>query len=147
MPSIDSIDSVQIEAPREHVYDVIRDYPNMHTWFSKYRCKLTQGDTVEEGSRVQHQVNALGATTRFVRTVHKLVPGERIEETYDEGDIVGKGVWTFEEQDGWTTASFHCQVRSNSLLGHIGFAIGGELAHKLVYRGLLAALKIKCELD
>lgn len=147
MPAINTIDSVQIEAPAQRVFDVIRDYPKMHTWFRSYRCELIEGDVVQEGSRVRHHVEALGAKTQFVRTVRSIVEGERIEETYDEGDIVGRGTWTFEEQDGWTTASFHCDVRSNSLLNHIGFFIVGELAHKMVYRGLLAALKIRCELE
>ena len=66
---------------------------------------------------------------------------KRIEESYDDGDLVGTGRWEFEALGPDSTrVSFHCRVRSNSLLMHIGFLFGGEKGHNQVYQEILAAL-------
>ena len=44
-----------------------------------------------------------------------------------------------------TRVSFYCQVRSNTWLMHVGFALGGEKGHHMVYEQLLAALKTRAE--
>lgn len=148
MPTIDSVDSIHIQAPAERVFDAVFDYPSIGAWFPSYRCRLLTPGSIEAGSRIAHTVRApmVRVPTRFVRTIRRFERPRRIEETYDEGDLLGTGVWTFaESHDGWTTASFHCVVESNRLLMHVGFMLGGELGHKLTYRGLLAALKLHCE--
>ena len=83
----------------------------------------------------------------FLRTVRKIVPGTRIEETYDGGDYIGTGVWTFEESGGTTTATFTCDLRSNNLMSHIGIALIGARGHHGVYKTGLAGLKQACESD
>ena len=66
----------------------------------------------------------------------------KLEESYDDGDLVGHGHWEFETTaPEETRVSFHCRVRSNRLLMHIGFALGGERGHNAVYQAILAALK------
>jgi hypothetical protein len=74
-----------------------------------------------------------------------MLPGERLEETYDEGDLIGTGTWTFDERKGITTAAYHCAVRGNTLSMRIAFKLTGSVGHSMVYRRLLAALKKHCE--
>jgi hypothetical protein len=40
--------------------------------------------------------------------------------------------------------SFFCAVRSNSLLMHVGFLVGGEKGHNSIYQEILAALQKHC---
>ena len=149
MPSIDTRDSIDIQADARKIFDVIIDYPRMHTWFPMYRCELIDANAkagVGEGSRLRH---ALGPSPfvmrRFVRTVRKIVPGRRIEETYDEGQLRGTGVWTFEPQGKATKVTYHCAVHSQGLMMHVGFVLTGAKGHNLVYQKLLRALKKRCE--
>ena len=60
--------------------------------------------------------------------------------------LVGKGRWEFETlSESVTRVSFYCEVRSNTWLMHIGFLLGGEKGHNMVYQQLLAALKAHAE--
>jgi uncharacterized protein YndB with AHSA1/START domain len=147
MPSIDTIDSIEIRADAQRIFDVILDYPNMQRWFPSYRCALVGASgKVREGSRVEHWVGKPPLVmSHFVRTIRKVVPGQRIEETYDEGPMRGTGVWTFEQSGATTRVSYHCAVRSVTLGMHIGFLLTGAKAHNMVYQKLLRALKKRCE--
>ena len=104
------------------------------------------GGDVVEGARLRHELSPPGAPvkSRFTRTIHRIEAPSTIEESYDDGDLVGRGRWEFEalapEQ---TRVSFTCQVRSNRLLMHIGFTLGGERGHNMVYKQILAALQSK----
>jgi len=146
MASIDTVDSIEIRADARRIFDTILDYPHIHTWFSQYRCRLLDegASSVREGSRVAHAVGR-PAMTHFVRTVRRIVPGERIEETYDEGDLHGTGTWTFEQNGPMTKVSFFCAVEARSLATKLGFALSGAWSHNLVYKLLLRALKKRCE--
>jgi hypothetical protein len=148
MPSIDTVDSLEIQAPARTLFDIILDYPRMHEWYPRYRVELIDGGEVVEGARLRHELSPPGAPmkSRFVRTIQRIERPTEIEETYDDGDLVGKGRWVFESLgEDLTRVSFFCQVRSNRLLMHIGFAIAGEKGHNMVYQELLAALKIRAE--
>lgn len=144
MPSIDTVDSLVIDAPAQVLFDTILDYAHLHEWYPRYRVEVIGGGPVKEGTRTRHELSPKGSPvkTRFERTIQKIEPGRSIEESYDAGDLVGRGRWSFEpEGDGRTKVSFHCQVRSNRLLMHVGFAIAGEKGHNDVYQELLAALR------
>ena len=79
---------------------------------------------------------------RFTRTIQKLEPPKFIEETYDDGALVGRGRWTFEPlSENRTRVSFHCAVRSNALIMHLGILFGGEKGHNDVYQEILKALE------
>jgi ribosome-associated toxin RatA of RatAB toxin-antitoxin module len=148
MPSIDTVDSLVIEAPAQALFDIVLDYPRMHEWYPRYRVEVIGGGDVVEGARLRHELSPPGAPikSRFTRTIQRIEPPKVIEETYDEGDLVGRGRWEFEPlSEHSTRVSFHCQVRSNRLLMHIGFALGGERGHNRVYQELLAALKARAE--
>ena len=148
MPRIDTVDSLVIEATAQALFDIVLDYPRMHEWYPRYRVEVIGGGDVVEGARLRHELSPPGAPvkSRFTRTIQRIEPPKAIEETYDEGDLVGRGRWEFEPlSEHSTRVSFHCQVRSNRLLMHIGFALGGERGHNRVYQELLAALKVRAE--
>ncbi len=148
MPSIDTVDSLEIDAPAQKLFDIVLDYPRMHEWYPRYRVEVIGGGDVVEGARLRHELSPPGAPfkSRFTRTIQRIEPPKAIEETYDDGDLVGRGRWAFEAlSENSTCVSFHCQVRSNRLLMHIGFALGGERGHNMVYQQLLAALKTRAE--
>lgn len=144
MPSFDTVDTMEIPASAQALFDVILDYPGMKDWFPGYEIEVIGGGPVEEGARLRHALSAKGSpvTTRFTRTIKRIESPSRIEETYDDGDLVGTGRWELEAlADDRTKVSFFCAVRSNSLLMHIGFLLGGERGHNMVYQQLLGALR------
>ena len=148
MPSFDTVDSLEINAPAQALFDIILDYPRMHEWYPRYRVELIDGSEVMEGSRLRYELSPAGSPvkSRFTRTVHRIKPPSAIEESYDGGDLVGLGRWEFEVLGPDTTrVSFFCQVRSNTLLMHVGFWLAGEKGHNMVYTEILAALKAKAE--
>jgi hypothetical protein len=144
MPSIDTVDSLDIRAPAQALFDIILDYPRMHEWYPRYRVEVIGGGDVGEGTQLSHVLAAPGSPvkSRFIRTIQRIARPDAIEETYDGGDLVGTGRWEFEVLgDEKTRVSFHCDVRSNRLLMHVGFLLGGEKGHNMVYQQLLSALK------
>ena len=147
MSFIDTVDRIDIRGPKQRVYDVVSNYPAITSWFPIYHCRLLDGTEVREGSRVEHIVGKPPrvVVNRFVRTVRRMVPGERLEESYDEGDLIGNGTWSFDERNGITTAAYHCAVRGNTLSMRVAFKLTGSVGHNMVYGRLLAALKRHCE--
>ena len=148
MPQFETIDEMVIAAPAEVLFDTILDYPRMHEWYPRYRVSVQGGGEVAEGCHLDHELKAKGSpvTSRFVRTIHRIERPREIEESYDGGDLVGKGRWRFEPlDDGRTRVSFWCDVRSNSWLMHVGFVLGGERGHNMVYQDVLAALRARHE--
>ena len=115
--------------------------------YGDYREVIGGGEVVE-GARLRHELKAPGSPviSRFTRTLESIRSPRTIEESYDDGDLVGTGRWTFEALAPNTTrVSFHCKVKSNTWLMHIGFAIAGKKGHNMVYTQILDALKKKCE--
>ncbi len=148
MPSIDCVDEIEIEAPPEKIFAILRDYPRMREWYPRYRVEVIGGGEVEEGARLAHTLSPPGAPvkSRFTRTILRIEPPKAIEESYDDGDLVGRGRWELEPAgEGRTRVAFHCAVRSNTWLMHLGFLLGGEKGHHMVYEQLLAALKDRAE--
>lgn len=147
MPGIDTVDSLVIRAPAQALFDIVLDYPHMHEWYPRYRVEVIGGGSeVAEGTRLRHELSPAGSPvkSRFTRTIQRIEPPKAIEESYDDGDLVGQGRWEFEAlAPEETRVSFHCKVRSNRLLMHIGFAIAGERGHNAVYQELLAALEAR----
>jgi len=143
MPHFETVDSLEIDAPAQRLFDVILDYPRMRDWYPRYEIDVIGGGDVVEGAQLEHVLAARGSPvkSRFKRTIRRISPPREIEETYDEGDLVGTGRWVFEPLgDERTKVSFYCEVRSNSWLMHIGFLLGGERGHNMVYQDLLATL-------
>jgi ribosome-associated toxin RatA of RatAB toxin-antitoxin module len=147
MPSIDTVDSLEIQAPAQALFDIVLDYPRLHEWYPRYRVEVIGGGPVAEGTRLAHVLSPKGSPvkSRFTRTLQRIEAPKAIEETYDDGDLVGRGRWEFDAlSPERTRVSFHCKVRSNTLLMHVGFALGGERGHNMVYQELLVALEQRC---
>jgi len=148
MPGIDTVDSLEIQAPAQALFDLILDYPRMREWYPRYRVDVIGDGPVVEGTRLRHELSPPGSPvkSRFTRTILRIDPPKSIEESYDDGDLVGHGRWELEPLAAdRTRVSFHCRVRSNRLLMHVGFLLGGERGHNMVYTQLLAALKARAE--
>jgi ribosome-associated toxin RatA of RatAB toxin-antitoxin module len=148
MPSIDTVDSLEIQAPAQALFDLVLDYPRMHEWYPRYRVALIDASDVVEGARLRHELSPPGSPvkSRFTRTIQRIKPPSTIEESYDDGDLVGSGRWEFEAlAPDATRVSFYCKVRSNRWLMHIGFLLGGENGHNMVYKEILSALKARAE--
>ncbi len=146
MASIDVVDSICIRAPAAEVFKVVADYPAIAQWFPVYHCEIEGEGAIAPGSIVAHRYGRPPfVLSRFRRRVERIVPGECLEESYIDGDLRGKGVWRFAEQDGVTTASYHCQVSAQSWFARLGFRLQGSRAHSAVYEKLLVALKARCE--
>jgi ribosome-associated toxin RatA of RatAB toxin-antitoxin module len=148
MPRFDTVDRLEIGAPAQALFDIILDYPRMCEWYPRYRVEVIGGGNVREGARLRHELSAPGSPvkSRFTRTIQHIDPPTRIEESYDDGDMVGQGRWEFEALTAdRTRVSFYCKVRSNRLLMHLGFLFGGERGHNMVYQQILAALKARAE--
>jgi hypothetical protein len=148
MPSIDTSDSIEINADAQKIFDVILNYPEMHTWFPIYKCvpiDAKAGAQIGEGSRFDHAVDQAPVVIRFTRTIRKIIPGRRIEETYDSGQLKGNGEWSFDQQGKTTKVSYHCAVSSQDMMMHIGFLLTGTKGHNRLYQQLLHALKRRAE--
>ncbi len=46
MPSIDTVDSIEIRAPAQALFDTVLDYPRMHEWYPRYRVEVVGIRTV-----------------------------------------------------------------------------------------------------
>ncbi len=149
MAAIDTVDSIEINAPAIEVFKTVLDYPNTNSWFPMLHCRQVDnpGAKIEEGSRIEHLFGKPPylVIDRFTRTIQYISIGDRIEETYDEGDLIGKGIWTFSENAGITTAAFHCAVKANVLSLQLTFLFSGARGHKLMFGRILKALKRQCE--
>lgn len=146
MPYIDCTDEVEINTPVSTVFNVVSNYPEWHTWIPIYRCFLIEGDAVKAGSKVNHQYGYKPLIlSNFTRSIDKIIPNERLEESYIEGALSGKGIWEFSEAEGKTKASYRCMVHSKTLFTHLSFLLMGEKAHSNTYKPLLEKLKSHCE--
>ena len=148
MAAIDTVDSIEIRADASRIFGLIADYSQFHTWFPNYRCVLLEAGAtgpVHAGSRVEHIIGKPPAVIRFIRTVRKVVPGLRLEETYDEGPMRGTGIWSFQQKGEVTTVSYHCAVSAQSLMFKLVFLLSGPRTHNMTYQKILRALKQRCE--
>ncbi len=145
MPGFETTDSMEIDAPAQVLFDTILDYTHMHEWYPKYRVEVVGGGDVREGVTLQHTLRpAPMMKSKFTRVIDNIDSPRQIEERYTGGDLVGRGRWEFEPIDEHRTkVSFWCDVRSNSLIMHIGFLFGGEKGHNGVYQEILTALQEK----
>ena len=93
MPSIDTVDSLVIDAPAQALFDIVLDYARMHEWYPRYRVEVIGGGDVVEGARLRHELSPPGAPvkSRFTRTIQRIDAPKAIEESYDDGDLVGRG--------------------------------------------------------
>lgn len=147
MPAIDVVDDIVINAPPSVPFKLVFDYLDWNTWNPIYRCELVEGQAVGEGAVLSHRYGYPPLIlSSFLRRIDRVVENERLEESYIDGDLVGTGVWMFEDLgNGSTRVAYDCKVRSNRFLSHIALALGGTKGHSDVYQKLLAKMKELCE--
>lgn len=146
MPSIDVIDTIEIDAEPSLVFEVVADYAGISTWLPIYRCELLDAQVLEVGTTVRHRYGYPPfIISDFTRRVDSIDPGRGLQESYIDGNLRGTGTWRFEAKGNLTRASYHCKVNSHSLGTHISFMLFGNQAHSGVYKPLLSALKQHCE--
>ncbi len=61
MPSIDTVDSIEINAPAQELFDIVLDYPRMHEWYPRYRVEVIGGGDVVAGARLRHVLSPKGS--------------------------------------------------------------------------------------
>jgi ribosome-associated toxin RatA of RatAB toxin-antitoxin module len=146
MPSIDCIDEITINAPASVVFDVVSNYSHWKQWIPIYNCSLLNSQQVEVGAKIHHQYGYKPfILSDFIRKIDAIEANELIEESYIEGDLLGKGCWRFIDNNNKTVVSYHCVVTSNTPLAHLSFLLLGKMAHRSVYKPLLKKLKKHCE--
>ncbi len=100
------------KAPLPAVWDAIFDSDQWPEWW-KYVEKVT---TVEKGDAQEiGTVKIFEWSTKFFYTIHfhsRLIENEYGKRLKGEawGELEGTGLWTFEEHDGLTTATYHWDV-------------------------------------
>ena len=120
MPRLYACDEAIINGPQSSVFKAILDeYCGMTNWGMPYQESKPRGTipTNREGAVVDiiiHSERARG-TPRFSYTFTKITEPESIELQI-AGDIVGKGVWTFEPIQGKTKVRFVWDVKPNRLI-------------------------------
>lgn len=146
MPSIAAKDEIEIGVEPDIAFRVVSDYENISSWLPIYKCEVLDGSVVREGAKVLHQYGTPPfVMSRFTRMINRIVPNERLEETYIDGDLKGHGIWEFQKSKNGTVVSFACNVTSQTWFPHITFSIFGKNAHSNVYKPLLKKLKAHCE--
>lgn len=146
MPTIDCLGEIEINAQLSVVFDVVSNYPGWNQWIPIYNCTLLDSKSIEVGAKVLHQYGYKPIIfSNFVRSIDAIVRNQSMEESYIEGDLIGKGVWRFEARNNKTIASYHCMVKSNTLFTHLSFLLMGKMAHRNIYKPLLKKLKSHCE--
>ena len=146
MPHISAIDEIEINAEPSVVFDVVSNYEKIHLWAPDYQCSIADGGSIREGAKVYHRLGkSPRARTKFTRSIDRIVTNQRLEESYIEGDLKGTGVWTFDKTQNGTRVSYGCEVRSQTLIMHVGFILLGAKAHSNIYQKMLKKLKSHCE--
>lgn len=152
MPTvIDVVDSVEIRARAADVFEVVQNYPLVNSWYKGARAEyLNNATQTQAGVEVAHRYGGLIPLSRFVRRIDQVETGKRLEETYLRGDLLGRGVWTFEdlsddESNPLCRASYLCQVDASGGFMQWVFKLIGNSGHSGTYQKLLAALKRHCE--
>jgi hypothetical protein len=104
----------EIRAPLKEVWGKIDNGENWHLWWrSVVRSKvITQGNAQGIGQEIQYKWKSFLPFTlniNFKITSKELYKEIRGEST---GDLIGEGVWTFEEKNGITYVEYHWDVVS-----------------------------------
>lgn len=149
--AIDVTDSMEIHARAEDVFAVVQDYPGISSWYGGARCEYLNGATeTAPGVEVSHRYGGLIPLSRFVRRIDAVEPGKKLEETYLRGDLLGRGIWTFEDlssdpEQPRCRASYLCQVDASNGFMQLIFRMIGNQAHSGTYQKMLKSLKAHCE--
>lgn len=148
---VDVTDEIEINTTAAKAFEVIQDYPSINSWYDNAQCEYLNGATATvPGTEVKHRYGKLIPMSQFVRHIDKVEPGVRIEESYIRGDLLGRGIWTFEDLSDDPAkprcrVAYLCQVDSSKTFMQVIFKFMGNYGHSSMYKQLLASLKKHCE--
>ena len=83
--------------------------------------------------------------SQFIRRIDRIEEGQRLEESYIEGDLLGTGVWTFIAEGEGCRVAFNCTVKGNTFGAKLGIWLTGAKLHNKFYQNLLTHLKAHLE--
>jgi hypothetical protein len=117
----------RVEGTLEEVSDVLRDPLGMVRWWPSFfrdAKKLVPGDENALGSVVEYIATGwLPYSLRWaLKVVESNLPhGWTVEAS---GDLIGRGIWTLEQDGGWVNATYDWRVVADKpLLRYLSFAL------------------------
>ena len=145
MATMTAIDDMYIAATPARAFATIAAYNGMNDWFPEYQCQIIDADSISEGCLVRHRVGKKRALSQFIRRIDRIEDGQRLEESYIEGDLLGTGVWTFTAEGDGCRVAYDCTVTANTFGAKLGIWLTGAKLHNKFYQNLLTHLKAHLE--
>lgn len=143
MPEIRASSSAVIPAPPRVVYRIVADYHQGHPSIlpPKYFSDLVvEEGGVGAGTRIRFEMRSFGGMRTFRAAVTEPEPGRRIEERYDDSDMVT--AFTFDRApsgDGGTLVTIETRYRRGGVRGWMERLLAPAFL-RTVYRAELAEL-------
>ena len=107
----------KFDAPLEKIYNTIHDSSTYHLlWKGQSPVQSVKpGDALGVGAVRRFKTrSALPYNLTYTGTVLEVVPNKKIVGT-TVGELIGRGEWIFEEQNGVTTVKYYWDVKTNSV--------------------------------
>jgi carbon monoxide dehydrogenase subunit G len=104
----------QLQAPIEQVWAALNDLDHLPTWYTgvQHARELVPGDAQGVGRRVRYVIKGrLPLRLAFEATTTRSVP-PREQELQGEGELVGTGRWSLDQQGEVTTVRYRWDVRT-----------------------------------
>ncbi|MBV9866354.1 MAG: SRPBCC family protein [Abitibacteriaceae bacterium] len=117
----------RVEGDIQEVYDIIADDRQLARWWPSVYLdvrELEPGNETGIGKAIDlHTKGWLPYTLRWqARTVESAAPHHLAIEA--QGDFVGRGVWTLEQDGPWVNLTFDWQIRADKpILRHLSFLL------------------------
>jgi len=137
-----SEDSRVIGAPRQKVWELLSDMGNWPRWLNEEGAfKVLSHDVVSaEGNVVIcDEIAEVKGRKRWSRDKYTLLPQEGIEETYLEGPMRGRMVFSLRDVPGGTKVTLRSETHRQGL-GRVFSAVSGRGSTDETRRGFLDAL-------
>jgi hypothetical protein len=104
----------QLQAPIEQVWAALNDLEHLPVWYRgvQQAQELVPGDTQGVGRRVRYVIKGrLPLRLAFEATTTRSVP-PRDQELHAEGELMGTGRWSLDQQGEVTTVRYTWEVRT-----------------------------------
>jgi len=107
----------KIKAPAEHVWAAIEDIEAMPGWWKAIRCAriIGQDKKLKVGRQIRFSVKGLLGNLSFTVKVTEFETLRRIK-LQSTGDLKGYGLFTLEEEDGFTNLTYRWEVATTGKL-------------------------------
>ncbi len=145
-PSLPGLESVEqsriIKAPKEKVWQVLTDMENWPKWLNSetgfrvvsHNIVSAQGNVI-----VCDEITEVDGRKILSRDKYTLYPEEKIEETFLEGPVRGRLVFTIQPTSGGTKVGILTEMKFKGSIW-LGSLLRGRESHKQIQTGFLNAL-------